>query len=129
MKKYYKLILSVSSLIFLPGCCTSVSECWTDFVEMLETNMAAFLCYIYYIFAHIINYLVDMFVNVALTLLILLPEVQLPDVSGISNIPFIKYCAYFVPIKEGAVLVSAIITGYLSFIVVRMILRLIRLVK
>jgi hypothetical protein len=124
MKKYALLL---TALLFLPGC-DAIADSFQWLSDLLTTYWSTFVCWFYGIGHDVLQVVIDSFSQIVLTLSEYLPQYEMPSVS-ITDIEFVQYAAYFLPISETATLAKYLIAFYLNYSVVRIVLRWLKFIK
>jgi len=116
-------------LPFLSGCdFGSVTDVWNWIVSFLSQVFGDLLCWLLKFFYGGLQFFVDGFSNLVVTLLSVLPEYT-PPMYTLSDIQFVRYAAYFLPIVEIAWLIKYFLVFYTGFFVIRIFLRWLKVVR
>jgi hypothetical protein len=122
-----KIVIICLALVFLPAC--DVVSDVVDWIESLyDDYFSNIICWLMSAFAGVFSSTVEFVVPILTALVLLLPDVEFPDVD-ISDIPFLPYAAYFLPISEAAILIKYLVGFYTTFFIGRIILRWLKVLR
>lgn len=124
---YLRLSLLLLSSLFLSGC-DDIEVVFAWLTDLIGGYFNEFGCWLFGFVILIFQFAMDVLFNSITPLVDLLPEYA-PSPLVLSDIPFMGYAAYFLPISEGATLVGYLLTFYSGYWVIKVILRWLKVVR